>query len=161
MNRWAARHADALQRELEPGEQLLAAHRVQLAGAESASVVGSPDSDAEVPVRWGGRGAPPARRSMKRRVEHAHQLGFDVPSGIFVLGLSDRRIIMWEATPGMARPVRLASSIPLAEIAAVPIVRRWGSVRLVVLRDDQSMLVVQPLWSRRLRDLSAAFDAAT
>ena len=159
MNRWAARHADALGRELEPGETLLAAHRVVVSGAERGELDDGANDVADAPARWGGRGAP-ARRGLNRRVSRAREIGFDVPAGIFVFGVSDRRLLLWEATAALARPLRLAGSIPLNEVAVVRVVRRLGRVRLAVLREDRGMLVLGPLWSRRLQDLAAAFESA-
>jgi hypothetical protein len=146
-----------LQRELEPGEELLAAHRVIVSGAEGELDDGS-DEVADGPARWGHGGAP-ERRGLNRRVSHARDVGFDVPSGIFVLGVSNRRLLLWEATSALARPVRLAATIPLGEVAVMRVVRRLGRVRLAVLREDRAMLVLQPLWSRRLDDLATAFDS--
>jgi hypothetical protein len=160
VNRWAARHADALGRELEPGETLLAAHRVVVSGAERGERDDGADDVADTPARWGGRGAP-ARRGLNRRVSRARELGFAVPSGIFVLGVSDRRLLLWEGTAALARPNRLAGSIPLGDVAVVRVMRRLGRVRLAVLREDRGMLVLGPLWSRQLEDLAAAFEAAT
>jgi hypothetical protein len=149
-----------LRRELAPGETLLAAHRVVVAGAERGELDDGAEAVTDTPVRWGGRGAP-ARRGLNRRVSRARELGFDVPSGIFVLGVSDRRLLLWEGTAALARPQRLATSIPLADVAVVQVIRRLGRVRLAVLREDRGMLVLGPLWSRQLADLAAAFEAAT
>jgi hypothetical protein len=148
-----------LGRDLEPGETLLAAHRVVVTGAERGELADGADDVADGPARWGGRGAP-ARRGLNRRVSRARELGFDVPAGIFVLGVSDRHVLLWEATPALARPLRLAGSIPLDEIAVMRAMRHLGRVRLAVLREDRGMLVLGPLWSRRLQDLAVAFEAA-
>ena len=77
-----------------------------------------------------------------------------------MLGVSDRHVLLWEATPALARPLRLAGSIPLDEIAVMRAMRHLGRVRLAVLREDRGMLVLGPLWSRRLQDLAVAFEAA-
>ena len=55
----------------------------------------------------------------------------------------------------------LEGEIPLENIATVRAVRRLRSERLAILLENRSMLVVQPLWRHRLRELQAAFESAT
>lgn len=154
MNRWARRHAERLQHDLDDGETLLGANRVVLVSA--ASIVTWGDAA-------GARTGPGSTRRFAPRpvkLAGARRLGFPLPGWLFVLGLSDRRVLFWRATPILGAPHGLAAAIPLEQIAAVRGLRRVGATRLSIVLDDGAMLVVQALWSRRLADLSTAFDDA-
>ncbi len=60
----------------------------------------------------------------------------------------------------MAKPVGLEHSIPLVDVARVLIVRRLGRPNLAVLLDAGSLLLVQSLWGRGLREIQVAFEDA-
>ena len=143
MNRWTARHHRTLADALDPGESLLAAARVMI----TAAVV---DETARAD-----------RGSRSKRAEAARELGFPVPGPIFVVALTDSRVLLVRASTWLGRPRELSGGIPLADVATVRAVRRLLAERLAIVLEDRSMLVVQPLWSRGLRDLDRAFAAAT
>jgi hypothetical protein len=133
VNRWAARHFDTLQAGLEPGEELRAAERVVLTKSRGRNPV----------------------------VEADHS-GFPIPGTIFVVGVSNERLLFWRASKAMARPLELAGALPLKEVAAVSVVRRLWISRLAVLLEAGPLLVAKPLWGRGVRDVSAAVaDART
>jgi hypothetical protein len=150
VNRWARRHAAALQRGLEPGEHVLAAERVIITAALDTMAPGA--ERARV-------GSTMLRGSAKRRVAQARALGFALPDGIFVLGITDRRVVVWKASPLLARPMSIATTIPLGKVGAVRAGRRLGSSRLALLLEDRAMLVVQPLWGFRVDHISRAFES--
>jgi hypothetical protein len=159
---WIERHRARLVRDLADSETLLGAHRVLLTSVEMASALELDASPADGPahLRY-GQAARPMGRAMGRRLGRARELGFEVPGAIFVLGLSNQRVLLWRASAGLARPAALTTTIPLREIAAIRSARRFGRERLAVLRDDHAMLVVAPLWGRGLDRLAAAFTTAT
>lgn len=128
MNRWAARHLDELRAGLESGEEVRAADRVVLAKA---------------------RGRNP--------VAEADHSGFPIPGSIFVLGVSNERLLFWRASKAMARPIELVGALPLEEVAAVRVVRRLWISRIAVLLEAGPLLVAKPLWGRGVRDVSSAF----
>lgn len=105
------------------------------------------------------RRAARGRGSRHFRLAVAREIGFPVPGSVFILGISDQRVLLWDATAGMASPKALEGSFPLADVASVQLVRRFGMMRLGVLLDAGPMLVVQPLWNRDLGDLATAFDS--
>ena len=128
MNRWTARHLDELQSGLEPSEEVRAADRVVLAKARSRTPLG-----------------------------HADAAGFPIPGTIFILGVSNERLLFWKASKALARPIELAGGLPLAEVAAVRIVTRLWLTRVAVLLEAGPLLVAKPLWGRGSRDVAAAF----
>lgn len=128
MNRWTERHLQRLQAGLEPGEAVRAADRVVLSKAASRSPVAVADA-----------------------------AGFPIPGAIFVLGVSNERLLFWRASKGLARPVELVGGLPLKEVAAVRVVRRLWVTRLAVLLEAGPMLVAKPLWGRGIRDIATAF----
>ena len=131
MNRWAARHLDALQADLEPDEEVRAADRLVLSKARARTALG-----------------------------HADAAGFPVPGTVFVLGVSNQRLLFWKASKGMARPIELFGGLPLDEVAAVRVVTRLWLTRLAVLLEAGPLLVAKPLWGKGCRDVAAAFADA-
>ena len=142
MNKWARRHAETLSAPLEEGETLLAADRVVMTAVTKE----------EATTDRGNRG---------KRIEAARSAGFPVPGPVFVVGITDRRLLLFRASTWLGRAGELAGEILLLDIATVRAVRRLRSERLAILLENRSMLVVQPLWRHRLRELEAAFEAAT
>ena len=160
---WAERNRDALSAELEPGERLLAAHRVMITSATSITADSSVDAELEPGIGRTPRGERLRRRvakgkgNMQLRLAVARELGVPVPGGIFIVGLSDRRLLFWKASVWLARPGPLDGTLPIGEVAEVTVARRLGKVRAAVLLAAGPLLVVQPLWDRRLDDLESAY----
>ena len=153
MNPWARHYADALTADLEDGETLLGANRVVVV---SASKVAVPDRSA-VP---GPRSAHVPRIGFRRPpILTARANGFALPAKIFVLGVSDRRVLIWKSTPMLARPQTLAASYPIHQIASIRRRRRVGATRVSIVLDSGALIVVQALWSRHLADLATAFTS--
>jgi hypothetical protein len=163
---WSERNRDALGADLEPGERLLAAHRVMITSAASVMSGAAPDAELDPGVGRTPRGERVRRRaargkgSSQLRLAVARELGLPVPGGIFILGLSDQRLLFWKATTWLARPGPLEGGVPLGEVAEVTVARRFGRIRAAVLLVAGPMLVVQPLWERRLQDLETAYREA-
>jgi hypothetical protein len=143
VNRWARRHVDTLHAPLDEGETLLAADRV---------VMTSVTKDDATTTDRGNRG---------KRIEAARAVGFPVPGPVFVIGITDRRLLLFRASTWLGRAGELAGDLRLDSIATVRAVRRLRSERLAILLENRSMLIVQPLWRHRLRELQAAFESAT
>jgi hypothetical protein len=176
LTRWAERHRAALTAGLDEGERLLAAHRVVLnAATPSFDVLTRGDVEPEQPslslflgggLTGGGRRrrlqrkAARGRGSLRIRVWAARDVGFPAPSGIFVVGLSDRRLLVWKATSLLARPRELIDALPLGEIDDVEVVTRLGTKRLAVRLGTGAVVVLQPLWDRRVSGLSRVFAEA-
>jgi hypothetical protein len=160
VNAWARHHAQQLERDLAAGETLLGANRVVLVSASSIATWPGPMVD---PGPAGRTDAPLATRRLaphRLKLSTARRLGFPLPGWIFVLGVSDRRLLLWRATPLLASPHEFASSVAFEDIAAVRALRRLGPTRMSIVLDRGSMLVVQALWSRQLATLAAAFEHA-
>jgi hypothetical protein len=122
---------DELQAGLEPGEHVRAAERVVLTKSRGRNTVAEADHS-----------------------------GFPIPGTIFVLGVSNERLLFWRASKAMARPLELSGALPLEEVAAVRVVRRLWISRLAVLLEAGPLLVAKPLWGRGVRDVSSAFAEA-
>ena len=154
MNAWARHYADALTADLDDGETLLGANRVTVASA----------SKVEVPTRVATArpGQPPVRRRGRKLppVVVARANGFSVPGLIFILGVSDRRLLIWKSSALLAKPRELMTSYPLTRIASITRHRRIGPTRASIVLDDGTLVVVQALWSRHLGELATAFTAA-
>ena len=142
MSRWSNRHRAAIADALGPGETLLAAERV---------VINAVQSDATDRVARGGRG---------KRVDAARDRGFPVPGPIFVLALTDQRLLLFNASTWLSRPRDIGGEIDLDDVATIRAARRLLAERLAILLESRSMLVVQPLWGRGLRDFDRAFTNA-
>ena len=148
------RHAEQLERDLDEGEMLLAANRVVLVSASSvANLVASARGRDRAHT-----GTPLATRRLAPRhlkLSTARQLGFPLPGWIFVLGVSNRRVLLWRTSPMLAAPHSLAASLPFDQVAALRGLRRLGATRLSIVLDGGAMVVVQALWSRHLADVAA------
>ena len=143
MNRWATRHRPALESALDPGETLCAADRVLLA-ATTVIAVGRPVE----------RGRAVRRRGRSRALRTARARGIDLPSGAFILARTDRRLLVWRATPWLARPAALAMAMGRDRVVSVRSVGRFGLARLAVLLDDGTLLTLRPYGGRRLDHLA-------
>jgi hypothetical protein len=143
VSRWVDRHRDVLSQDLLEGEQLLAAHRVEVRGNVDDAIDGER-------VR--------SRGSSRRRYIKAVDSGFPLPGPFFVIGISDRRVLFWRASPMLVQPVALEHSVPIEDIARVLVMRRPGRPHLGVLFGSGQLLVVRSLWGFGLKDLEAAFD---
>jgi hypothetical protein len=91
------------------------------------------------------------------RVAVARELGIPLPGSIFILGLTDRRLLFWKASAWLARPGSIDGALPLDEVASITVARRLGMVRAAVLLTAGPLLVVQPLWERKLGDFESSF----
>ncbi len=93
-----------------------------------------------------------ARRSTARAT-------FPLPGRIFVLGLTDRRLLFWRASRWFGRPGGLATSVELDQVTSMDLVRRLGTSRLRVTVATGSILVLEPTWGGSPRALSDTFHA--
>jgi hypothetical protein len=143
VTRFASRHHAVFAPALEPDETLLAAERVVI----NAAVANETER--------GNRG------NRGKRVEAARALGFGVPGPIFVIAMTDRRLLFFTSSAWLGHPRSPSSEIPLDEIATIRAVRRWRAERLAILLESRSMLVVQPLWRRGLHHFDRAFAEVT
>jgi hypothetical protein len=146
VSRWSTRHWAALTEDLDVGEQLLAAHRVEVRGNVADVAEGER-------VR--------TRGSVRRHFTAALDAGFVLPGPIFVLGISNQRVLFWRASPFLARPRGLEHSLPLSDLARVVMMRRVGRPSLGVLLGSGPLLVVRSLWGLGLKDLERAFEQTT
>jgi hypothetical protein len=84
---------------------------------------------------------------------------FPVPGRVFVLGLSDRRLLFWRASKWIGWPRELMTSVDLDQVTALDLVRRLGSPRLRVTLATGSILLLEPTWGGSVRALSDTFQA--
>jgi hypothetical protein len=153
MNAWARHYADVLTADLDEGETLLGANRVVVVSASRVEVPdrsAAPEADRPAVPRIGFR---------RPAILTARANGFALPAKIFVLGVSDRRVLVWRSTPMLARPQALFASYPIHQIASIRRRRRIGATRVSIVLDSGALIVVQALWSRHLGDLATAFTS--
>jgi hypothetical protein len=148
-NQWANRHRERLQQLLEPDERLLAADRVVVRRSAGSPLV---PKTAEPGLRG------PALGSLSRRWRSARYAGFPVPGPIFVLALSDRRLLFVSGTRWLARPQAVGHAMALDRVADLRVVRRFPRRRLALFLVAGQTLVVQSLRGNGIRDLEQAFD---
>ena len=84
---------------------------------------------------------------------------FPVPGRIFVLGLSDRRLLFWRASKWAGHPVEMATSVELDQVASIDRVRRVAATRLRVTLATGSILNLEATWGGSVRALSDTFHA--
>ncbi|MGQ0616781.1 MAG: hypothetical protein ACT4PW_07280 [Acidimicrobiia bacterium] len=95
---------------------------------------------------------------LRGRVTAARALGFPAPSGIFVLGVSDRRLLVWRASPLLARPGPLVGGLAIDEIDGVIVGRRRARLVATVVLGTGAQIAVEPLWERDLAGLAGDVD---
>ena len=149
MDRWAERHRELLEGGLDDGELLLAADRTHLVSVGKIDLGGG---------TGGGRAA--RRHRGQRGLIAARTHHVDLPARFFVLGVTDRRLLVWRATRTLARPLDVATSLPTATLASMRAGPRLGPSRLNVVLTDGTHLQLRPLGRGRLDHLAAAFAAA-
>jgi hypothetical protein len=84
---------------------------------------------------------------------------FPLPGRVFVLGLSDRRLLFWRASKWMGRPGELSTSVDMDQVIGLELVRRLGPARLRLTLATGSILLLEPTWGGSIRALSDTFDA--
>jgi hypothetical protein len=84
---------------------------------------------------------------------------FPVPGRVFVLGLSDHRLLFWRASRWLGRPGELMTSVEMDQIANLELVRRLGSPRLRLTIATGSILLLEPTWGGSVRTLSDTLQA--
>jgi hypothetical protein len=85
--------------------------------------------------------------------------GFPAPGKVFVLGITDRRVVLWRTTPVLARPAGLATSVPFTNLASVAVVRRLGRSRLRVALGSGPVALLEPMWGGSLTAIAAVAAA--
>jgi hypothetical protein len=98
-----------------------------------------------------------ARVAVARRSGGART--FPVPGRIFVLGLSERRLLFWKASTWFGQPGELTTSVELDQVSSVDLVRRLGTRRLRVTLATGSILILEPTWGGSIRALGDTFAA--
>ena len=76
-----------------------------------------------------------------------------------MLGVTDRRVLLWGVSRWVARPTGPARSIGLADVAGVTMARRFGASRLRVVLATGPQVLLEPLWGGSLATLAAAYSA--
>lgn len=100
------------------------------------------------------------RVSLVGGVDLARRLGLPVPTRMFVLGITDRRLVLWRATTWLAVPGAESGSVPLSQVAAMRATWRLGPRRLLILFENGATVKLNPMWGGHVRDLESAFRAA-
>lgn len=100
------------------------------------------------------------RVSLVGGVDLARRLGFPAPARLFVLGVTDRRLVLWRTTTWLAAPGAESGSVPLSQVAAMR--GSWGPRprRLLILFGSGASVKISPMWGGQLRDLESAFSDA-
>jgi hypothetical protein len=149
VHRWAQRHRELLESELDDGEVLVDANRALLVSAGKVDLEGG---------RGGGVRAVRHRRGQKALA--AARTHVQLPARFFVLAVTDRRLIVWRATRAFARPLDVATTIPSATVASLRAGRRFAPDRLHLVLTDGAHLQLRALGRGRLDHLADAFTAA-
>jgi hypothetical protein len=84
---------------------------------------------------------------------------FPLPGRIFVLGLSERRLLFWRASRWIGRPRGLATAVDLDQITGFDLVRRLSGGRLRITLATGSIMLLESTWGGSLRALSDTFIA--
>jgi hypothetical protein len=96
------------------------------------------------------------------RVAVAHRRGgastFPVPGRVFVLGLSERRMLFWRASRWVGHPGSLTTAVALDQVTSLDLVRRLGPRRLRMTLATGSFLVLEPTWGGSIRSLRDTFE---
>jgi hypothetical protein len=137
VNRWARRHAATLERELEDGERLSAARIVSLA---ASGKVGEETS------------------TLRRRAVRRRSPVLPVLRPIFVIAITNQRILFWDVTRALAAPREMSGEIARDDVKAVRPVGRLGSRRVAVVLSTGDVAVLRAEQGYRLRDLVTAFE---
>jgi hypothetical protein len=135
---------------LDPDEQLLARARASFRGAAITSITSTF-----------------ALGSARKRLEaynawrlHADRAGFKTAGAEMVLGLTDRRLVVWKTTFWFNRLAMVAGEVPLATVHDVATVRHGFVTSLAIAFKDGQIVEIEAMRGRRLRHLAATMRAA-
>lgn len=135
---------------LEPGERLRAHASASFRGATAASgrgifAVGSARLRLQAFDGWS---------------EIAHAAGFPTAGPDMIIGITDTTLHVWRTSFFLGRPVELAGSMPLVRIAQVTAVRHGVVTGLAFVIADGTIIEVEAVRGRRLRNLAREVQAA-
>jgi hypothetical protein len=105
--------------------------------------------------------------SARKRLEayHAWRMqadgaGFKTAGPEMVLGITERRLVIWQKTFWLGRLARMAGEVPFSAVHEVATVRHGFVTSLAVAFKDGQIVEVETMRGRRLRHLAATMRAA-
>jgi hypothetical protein len=90
----------------------------------------------------------------------ARAAGFPTAGPEMLLGVTDRRLVVWRTSFFLARPLDIAEDMPLERIVDVSAVRHGLVTGLAFVLDNGAIIEVEAMRNRRLQGLARAVAAA-
>ena len=135
---------------LEPEERLLAHAPASFRGATAASVRSTFALGA-------------ARKRLNSYYdwrEYADAAGFTTTGPDMVVGVTDRRLVVWDTTFWLSRPGAIVGRVPLPKIGAVATARHGAVTGRALAFTSGAIVEIEALRGRRLRHLAEAIRGA-
>ena len=85
--------------------------------------------------------------------------GFPTAGPEMVIGVTDRRLVVWRTSFVLARPVEIAEGMPLERIIELSVVRHGLVTGVAFVLDNGTIVEIEAMRSRTLRRL--AYEAVT
>ena len=92
--------------------------------------------------------------------EYADAAGFTTVGPDMVVGVTDRRLVVWSTTFVLSRPAKIVGRIPLAKIGDVATARHGIVTGLALALTTGEIVEVEAMRGRRLRRLATALREA-
>jgi hypothetical protein len=135
---------------LEPDEQLRARARVSFRGALGAT------SRATLSMSAGRN----RMRAFDAWESNARAGGFPTAGPEMLLGVTDRRIVVWRTSFFLARPLEIADAMPLEQIVDLTVVRHGLVTGVAFVLQNGTIVEIEAMRSRALRKLADAIVTA-
>jgi hypothetical protein len=92
--------------------------------------------------------------------EHAQSVGLTTVGPEMVIGVTDRRLVVWSTTFWMNRPDRIVGHVTLAEVAEVATTRHGLVTGLALALTSGQIVELEAMRGRRLRRLATTLQGA-
>ena len=90
---------------------------------------------------------------------YAEQAGFPAPKPEMMLGVTDRRVVVWRPTFWFGRPKEVAGTVAFDDLAQVDMYRQGLSVSLAFVFKTGQIVEVESMRARPMRALRDALQA--
>ena len=95
-------------------------------------------------------------RAFDAWAQHAEQVGFPTAKPEMVIGVTDRRIVVWRPSFWASQPAALVGTVPFEQLAAVEVYREGLSVVLVFTFKTGEFVEVESMRATRMRAIRDA-----
>jgi hypothetical protein len=99
------------------------------------------------------------RKAFGAWAQHADQVGFPALTPEMMIGVTERRLVVWRPSFWFGRPVQMIGTVPFHHLAQVEVYRSGLASALVFVFKSGELIEVEAMRTRRLRGIRDAVRA--